>query len=468
VHPRSPALLLAALTLAGPVPLVAQRLYRLEAGVAGGYSSFDKDGLLKPGFGMGLRLGYFVWGPLSIEAQGDLTPTHTDTPLHRSISVKTLGGYGVLNIPLNYSSAFLLKAGFGWVQYGGACPSTVSIPGYGICGSTSAALGGAGVRIGLSPTLMMRYEGNVSYSQQAGAKLLNFGLQGGVSVMIGSTPLTDADRDRVYDRYDACPGTRLGALVDRRGCPTDQDGDKVPDGLDRCPNTPPGAMVDPVGCTTDTDGDGILDGLDRCPDTPKGAVINSQGCPIDTDGDGVYDGLDRCPGTAAGVKVDGLGCPADADGDGVADGVDKCPNTRPGEQVDADGCPVVAPPAGRDSTTGARVWVIPGTAFPYRSPILGEAAFPILDSVVTTMMADPATVAEVNGFAHDRLVPGDNTRLSQRRAEAIRSYLLQHGVPVTRVSANGLGSSILIVADTTEAARTANRRAEIKVRHPPR
>jgi outer membrane protein OmpA-like peptidoglycan-associated protein len=440
-------------------PLQGQRLYRLEVSAAGGYHHFDAASEIQGGFGPTLRVGFWVWGPLSLEAEGSIVPTHTSTSLHRSLRVSQAGASALVNLALGYHASLFLKGGFAWLDYG-SCPTNVSIPGYGLCGSTSAAQGGFGIRAGLTPTFFFRSEGLANYSRQAGEPFLNLGVQAGFSLMVASRPLADSDGDGVYDRSDRCAGTPRGALVDRRGCPTDQDADGVPDGLDRCPNTPEGAAVDPVGCTSDTDADGVLDGFDRCPNTPRGALVQPDGCPLDTDQDGVLDGLDRCPATPAGARVDPAGCPLDEDGDGVPDGLDRCPGTRPGTAVDPEGCPAPAP----EPAVLEQVFVVPGAAFPYRGFTLGPAALPVLDSVLAVMRADPGATAEVLGYAHDRLVPADNTRLSQRRAETVREYILSGGIPASRVTAVGLGSSTLLVADTTDAARTANRRAEIRIR----
>lgn len=458
LRPGLPALAAACALTASA--LCGQRLYRLEVSAAGGYHYFDTASEIKGGFGPTLRAGFWVWGPLSLEAEGSLVPTHTNTSLHRSLKVSQAGASALVNLALGYDASLFFKGGFVWLDYGGSCPTNVSIPGYGLCGSTSAAQGGLGIRVGLTPTLFFRSEGIANYSRQAGEPFVNLGLQAGLSLMVASRPLADSDGDGVYDRSDRCASTPRGALVDRRGCPTDQDADGVPDGLDRCPSTPAGAAVDPVGCTSDTDADGVLDGFDRCPDTPRGAVVQADGCPLDTDQDAILDGLDRCPATPVGARVDPAGCPLDEDADGVPDGLDRCPGTRPGATVDAEGCPAATP----EPTVLEQVFVVPGTAFPYRGFTLGPAARPVLDSVVAVMRADPGATAEVLGYAHDRLVPADNTRLSERRAQAVRDYILSGGIAASRVTAAGLGSSTLLVADTTDAARTANRRAEIRVR----
>jgi outer membrane protein OmpA-like peptidoglycan-associated protein len=49
----------------------------------------------------------------------------------------------------------------------------------------------------------------------------------------------------------------------------------------------------------------------------------------------------------------------------------------------------------------------------------------------------------------------------------VRDYLVNKGIDVSRITALGRGSKVLIVADTTEGARIINRRVEIRVIHNP-
>ena len=449
-----------ALLLATSAPLVAQRLYRLEVSPVVIYTTYDSKLELKSSFGAGLRVGYWVTGPLSLELEGTYAKAVTSTSLADHVTALTIGGSALGNFGIGKHSTFFVRAGYAQADYG-TCPD-VSIPGAGPCGSSGVGQGGLGARIALTPTLMARIDGVVSHSF-ADPQFTNFALHAGMSVMIGSKPLVDGDGDRVYDRYDDCPGTVLGALVDKRGCPTDRDGDSVPDGLDRCPGTVAGAAVDAAGCTSDTDGDGFLDGLDQCPSTPAGALVDARGCPSDHDQDGVFDGVDRCPGSPAGAAVDALGCPEDADADGVPDGVDQCPQTARGQPVDARGCPAAA----AEDSTGERTWVIPGTAWRMRGADLDPSAHPVLDSIATSLKSAPQRQAEINAYAHDRLVPSDNTRLSQQRAETVRAYLVSKGIAAARLTAIGRGSQMLLVPDTTEAARTTNRRVEVRVTNTP-
>ena len=56
-----------------------------------------------------------------------------------------------------------------------------------------------------------------------------------------------------------------------------------------------------------------------------------------------------------------------------------------------------------------------------------------------------------------------NLQLSQRRAEAVRDFLVQTGIPATILSTKGFGKSDPRVPGDSEQARAANRRVEIGI-----
>jgi outer membrane protein OmpA-like peptidoglycan-associated protein len=260
----------------------------------------------------------------------------------------------------------------------------------------------------------------------------------------------DSDGDGVADGLDKCPGTRPNTVVDDRGCPIDQDSDGVPDGVDRCPDTVYGAKVDANGCPLDSDGDGVFDGLDKCPDTPVRAVVDSLGCPVDEDLDGVPDGADRCPGTPYGAAVDRNGCPLDSDGDGVFDGLDKCPNTTPGVKVNKWGCP--------ERTR------LEGVNFAYNSAELKPESLPVLDTAGQLLVDVPEMRVRIEGHTDADGSDSYNLDLSQRRAESVRTYLLQRfNLDPLRVEARGFGETAPIASNDTPEGKALNRRVEFVI-----
>ncbi len=219
-----------------------------------------------------------------------------------------------------------------------------------------------------------------------------------------------------------------------------------------------------LGAPLDSDGDGVANRADQCPNTPKGAKVDAKGCPLDSDGDGVFDGLDRCPNTPAGVKVNADGCPLDSDGDGIPDHQDKCPTVpAPGT---ADGCPpkVVEPqpaPAPVVEPAAPRKLTLDGVNFDHDSAKLRPGSLAILDNAAATLKEWGEVKVEVAGHADSINSDAYNRKLSQRRAEAVRAYLIKKGVAADRLTAKGYGESKPVADNKTREGRAKNRRVEL-------
>lgn len=218
-----------------------------------------------------------------------------------------------------------------------------------------------------------------------------------------------------------------------------------------------------VGAPLDSDGDGVSDRNDKCPGTPKGARVNNTGCPLDSDGDGVHDGLDQCPVTPIGVKVDGRGCPLDSDGDGVSGEKDKCPNTPRGEKVGTDGCPppTPAPVPSPAQAPEPRKLILEGVNFDNDKAALRPESLGILDNAAATLKEWGDVKVEVAGHTDANNSDAYNLRLSQRRAYAVRNYLVDKGIAAERLTVRGYGESRPIADNATEEGRHKNRRVEL-------
>lgn len=278
----------------------------------------------------------------------------------------------------------------------------------------------------------------------------------GASVFLGGPK--DSDGDGVPDSRDACPDTPRGIDVDATGCPFDYDGDGVAAYMDNCPNTPAGATVDASGCPADSDSDGVFDGIDQCPATPQGATVDARGCPSDRDGDGVFFGIDVCPNTPAGVVVDATGCPLDSDSDGVFDGIDQCPDTSPGAEVDSVGCTVV------QAGIAAGLLVLDNVEFAFNSAELAPSATSILDEVGQALSTRPEANVEVQGHTDAVGSAAYNMQLSQRRADAVRQYLLaNYDLDPSQLTAKGYGEASPIESNDTDEGRARNRRVQFVI-----
>jgi len=264
----------------------------------------------------------------------------------------------------------------------------------------------------------------------------------------------DSDGDGVPDAKDRCPATPNFAYVDRHGCPQDSDGDGVFDGVDQCAGTSLGQPVNEAGCLSDSDADGVFDGTDACPGTREGVVVDDWGCPKDLDHDGVPLGLDRCQKTFAGVLVDEYGCPLDGDGDGIPDGLDRCPDTPADVRVDGKGCEassfLYVP-----ETRALILWL----SFEANTSELSDDGIVVLSDVLPVLLASEYRF-EVGGHLDPAGGESDLDRLSFKRAEVVRDYLIQNGVAGDRLETQGYGSSRPLELQR-QAARTIQSRIEI-------
>jgi len=449
------ALLLAAGMVASAAPGDAGSW---EFGPYVGWTFLDKYAPLKPrnDFLAGARLGFWATQNLSIEASYQVLSTETNNATGQNDFDLNSAR---LNVLWNFREGKVFRP---FVTLGGNLDS-VDVNNIGDSDDIGGNAGG-GARWILSDVAGLRVDGryvyhNLDIPSIPNSHQDNFELTAGLSIMLGGGPPKDTDGDGVRDSRDKCPNTPHGAIVDEHGCPKDADGDGVFDGLDACPDTPKGCPVDARGCPLDTDGDGVIDCQDKCADTPRGAKVDVNGCPTDADGDGVWDGIDTCPDTPKGCPVDAKGCPLDTDGDGVIDCKDKCADTPRGAKVDADGCPVkvVAPviPAGQTAL------ILEGVNFDTDKWDVTDADKVVLDRVAESLKDNPGTKVEVQGHTDSSGPDKHNMELSEKRAHAVRDYLISKGVAENQLTWKGYGETKPIADNKTKEGRAKNRRTEL-------
>ncbi len=248
--------------------------------------------------------------------------------------------------------------------------------------------------------------------------------------------------------------------------PGDRDADGYLDPQDQCPDQPENynGYRDEDGCPDDpdTDGDGLPDSTDRCTLDPedRDQYQDDDGCPEpDNDADGVLDTTDRCvndPEDHDGFQ-DTDGCPdPDNDQDTVLDPTDQCPMEA--GPADNNGCPPVFQHI-QVTQHGVRFHV----EFDFDRATLRPSATATLDEVVAYLnQTQNRTLRyEVGGHTDSRGNDRHNERLSQSRADAVRTYLAQHGVESPRLTSHGYGERQPIESNRTEAGRQSNRRVEL-------
>jgi outer membrane protein OmpA-like peptidoglycan-associated protein len=225
----------------------------------------------------------------------------------------------------------------------------------------------------------------------------------------------------------------------------DTDNDGVLDPNDKCPTVPGLAKYD--GCPIpDTDKDGVNDEQDKCP-TVAG-LAKYQGCPIpDTDKDGINDEEDKCPTVAGLAKYQGCPIP-DTDGDGINDEEDRCPDVAGVPEM--KGCPAIDFQAS-------------DVTFQSGKAILTTAGKKELDVEADFLNKNSGVKVSIEGHTDNTGTDKINQPLSEKRAEAVKTYLASKGVAADRMTTSGFGSSQPIADNKTAAGKQKNRRVEIKV-----
>ncbi|MBL9023361.1 MAG: OmpA family protein [Myxococcales bacterium] len=293
-------------------------------------------------------------------------------------------------------------------------------------------------------------------------------------------PEDDNDKDGVVDTKDKCPlkAEVINGFKDDDGCPDevkDSDKDGIPDGSDKCPDQAGAVRTQEFYGCADTDSDGVADPKDKCPNAAEDTdgFEDTDGCPDpDNDNDGVPDESDECgeePEIKNGFK-DEDGCPdsvPDADKDGIPDNVDKCPTRAEtfNGRDDEDGCPEAGPSL--VDIKEEEIRILQRVEFETSSDkIKGATSFAVLDAVIGALKANPQIfLVEVAGHTDNSGDAKLNKDLSQKRADAVRKYMIDKGVAESRLRATGYGQEKPISDNNTAAGKQKNRRVEFNILH---
>lgn len=161
----------------------------------------------------------------------------------------------------------------------------------------------------------------------------------------------------------------------------------------------------------DPDHDGLIGQADRCPQAP--GLPENVGCPdSDTDLDGIPDRLDSCPSLAGVVKT--------------------------GEKK---GCPGAF-------IKGDQIEMLDPVNFATDKDIILDDSKPALNMVVAVLRDNPdIRGVEIEGHTDIRASDEYNYKLSQRRVESVRRYMIEKGIEASRLTAKGYGHNRPAVDD---------------------
>jgi outer membrane protein OmpA-like peptidoglycan-associated protein len=177
----------------------------------------------------------------------------------------------------------------------------------------------------------------------------------------------------------------------------------------------------------------------------------------DRDEDGIPDRDDQCPREPGPAPT---GCPPDVDDDTIPDEEDKCPaepESRNGFEDD-DGCPDIVPAEFADLAG-----ILEGILFDTDKDVIKKESKPILDRAVEVLEKYPGVRIEISGHTDSAGGYEHNVDLSQRRAESVKTYLMEAGIDGGRIETRGAGPNEPIATNDTKDGRAQNRRIEVKI-----
>lgn len=118
----------------------------------------------------------------------------------------------------------------------------------------------------------------------------------------------------------------------------------------------------------------------------------------------------------------------------------------------------------KEESRGTVITLPGGVLFPSGGSTLSASAKVALGQVADALVAQPTeTKILIEGHTDDRGSDTSNQQLSQARADSVRAFLIERGLPSDRVEAVGKGESSPIAGNDSSEGRATNRRVEVVV-----
>ncbi|MFL5494729.1 MAG: OmpA family protein [Gemmatimonadales bacterium] len=409
---RGSGLLIAALlaVLIRP-PLAAQAAGTLEVGAFGQATYFDKSLQFQQGKGgAGLHLGIFPVRNWELEAEGSFTPT--PGPGDLQVYYYPLRARLLFNLPAGSHSALLIGAGYVHNEY------RHDVDFHDDGGSAIA-----GFRFGLHGQPSIRVTSYLDYIPSPANGFgdnLNWGIQVGLTFLTGQRTSTGApEQERV-----ALPDSAAVARADSLRRAAMQDSIRAAEAAQKA----------------------AAEAAARVQDSARVAQEK----------------------LAARQKAlqDSLVAAARADSTRTAALRDTLRTTRNRARIAAlqDSLSRVAL---RDSLRAmmaqkqTRV-TLRGVNFEINKAVLLPESRDILQDVAQSLVANPEVRVEVAGHTDHTGPRALNERLSTERAEAVKGFLVEHGVEADRMVVRGYAWDQPVASNTTASGRAQNRRVELR------
>jgi len=125
--------------------------------------------------------------------------------------------------------------------------------------------------------------------------------------------------------------------------------------------------------------------------------------------------------------------------------------------------PPPPPPVAAPTPPPKKKIVLRSVHFDFDKSNIRKDAVPVLDEAVSILKEEGTIGVIVEGHTDSRGTDAYNMKLSQRRAESVKKYLVDHGVAASRLRTEGFGESKPVASNNTDDGRAQNRRVELHV-----
>lgn len=112
---------------------------------------------------------------------------------------------------------------------------------------------------------------------------------------------------------------------------------------------------------------------------------------------------------------------------------------------------------------GQKVYTLDNVFFDTGKATLKKESFEALNTLYEVMKNKKTLVIEVAGHTDSDGDADMNMKLSKRRAEAVRKYLIQKGIETNRVKAEGYGETQPVASNDNPQGKAKNRRTEVRI-----
>ena len=193
-------------------------------------------------------------------------------------------------------------------------------------------------------------------------------------------------------------------------------------------------------------------------DQPKSAAAPTQAAPAPAPAPQV----DKGPSAKTDASSSTAGASHDSHMSGASADSTPAPAPAPAPAA-APATPAAAPAAATAQPVATKVTYAADTFFDFDKSVLKPVAKAKLDDLVDKIKSINLEV--IIAIGHTDSVGSDeyNQKLSMRRSNAVKAYLVSKGVDKTRIYTEGKGESQPVADNKTKEGRAKNRRVEIEV-----